>query len=199
MIGKQFLSNIRKNNCAFQMTSFGCHEINMTGFNPSFRIQGQVYHLIGSMVPTAGESPKFAQIYFINNRESEVAARCAIIDGLRPDIVSSINELLFDDNHYVEVFKLAKEIFEQHCNPNNIKIVINESKRPSGEHSSRYNSPVSDEIAVLMPNDNVNNRDIVLHYIYIGMVACGIFLNFIGAMIPCSTHCFSHMVLMAGM
>ena len=121
--GKHFLSNIRKYNCAFQMTSFGCHEINMTGFNPSFRIQGQVYHLIGSMVPTAGESPKFAQIYFIDNRESEVAARCAIIDGLRPDIVSSINELLFDDNHYVEVFKLAKEIF-----------------------------------------DNVNNRDIVLHY-----------------------------------
>ena len=162
--GKHFLSNIRKYNCAFQMTSFGCHEINMTGFNPSFRIQGQVYHLIGSMIPTAGESPKFAQIYFIDNRESEVATRCAIIDGLRPDIVSSINELLFDDNHYVEVFKLAKEIFEQQRNPNNIKIVINESKRPSGEHSRRYNSPVSDEIAVLMPNDNVNNRDIVLHY-----------------------------------
>ena len=66
----------------------------MAGFNPSFRIQGQVYHLIGSMVPTAGESPKFAQIYFIDNRESEVAARCAIVDGLRPDIVASINELL---------------------------------------------------------------------------------------------------------
>ena len=60
------------------------------------------------MVPTTGESPKFAQIYFINNQESEVAARCAIVDGLRPDILSSINQLLFDDNHYVEVFKLAK-------------------------------------------------------------------------------------------
>ena len=162
--GKHFLSNIRKYNCAFQMTNFGCNEITMAGFNPSFRIQGQVYHLIGSMVPTAGESPKFAQIYFIDNRESEVATRCTIIDGLRPDIVSGISELLFDDNHYVEVFKLAKEVFEQHDSPSNIKIVINENKRPSGEHSRRYNSPVSDEIAVLMPNDNVNNRDIVLHY-----------------------------------
>ena len=27
-----------------------------------------------------------------------------------------------------------------------------------------YNSPVSDEIAVLMPNDNMSNRDVVLHY-----------------------------------
>ena len=72
--GKHFLANIRKYNCAFQMTSFGCNEVSMAGFNPSFRIQGQVYHLIGSIVPTAGESPKFAQIYFIDNRESEVAA-----------------------------------------------------------------------------------------------------------------------------
>ena len=162
--GKHFLSNIRKYNCAFQMTSFGCNETTMSGFNPSFRIQGQVYHLIGTIVPTAGESPKFAQIYFIDNRESEVAARCAIVDGLRPGIVSSINELLIDNNHYVEVFKLAKEIFEQQDNLSNVKIVINENKRPSGEHSRRYNSPVSDEIAVLMPNDSANNRNIVLHY-----------------------------------
>ena len=161
---KHFLSNIRKYNCAFQMTSFGCNEVSMAGFNPSFRIQGQVYHLIGSMVPTAGKSPKFAQIYFIDNRESEVAARCAIVDGLRLDIVSSINELLNNENCYVENFKLAKEIFEQQDSPTNIKIVINENKRPSGEHSRRYNSPVSDEIAVLMPNDNISNRDVVLHY-----------------------------------
>ena len=116
------------------------------------------------MVPTAGESPKFAQIYFIDNRESQVAARCAIVDGLRLDIVTSINELLINENSYVEVFKLAKEIFEHQESPTNVKIVINENKRPSGEHSRRYNSPVSDEIAVLMPNDNISNRDVVLHY-----------------------------------
>ena len=72
--------------------------------------------------------------------------------------------MLVDDNHYVEVFKLAKEIFEQQDSPSNIKIVINEDKKPMGEYARRYYSPVSDKIAVLMPNDNVNNRDIVLHY-----------------------------------
>ena len=44
------------------MTSFGCSEITMAGFNPSFRIQGQVYHLIGNIIPPEGESPKFSQI-----------------------------------------------------------------------------------------------------------------------------------------
>ena len=117
------------------MTSFGCNEITMAGFNPSFRVQGQVYYLIGSIVPSTGESPKFSQIYFIDNQQSQVATRCAIVDGLRPDIVSSINQLLLDCSHYVEVYiKLAKEIFEQKDCPVNIKVVINEAN--VGEHSS---------------------------------------------------------------
>ena len=161
---KHFLSNIRKYNCAFQMTSFGCNEVSMAGFNLSFRIQGQVYHLIGSIVPSEGESPKFAQIYFIDDRESEIVTRSAIVNGLKPDIIRGINQLLHESNHYVELFKVAKELFEQENDPTNIKIVINETKRPSGEHSRRYNSPLSNEIGVLMPSDATNNRDIVLHY-----------------------------------
>ena len=162
--GRHFLHNIHKYNSAFQMTSFGCNEITMAGFNPSFRVQGQVYHRIGSLVPSAGESPKFSQIYFIDNQQTELATRCGIVDGLRLDIVRGINELLHDNNHYVQLIKVAKEIFEQHDEPANVRVVINKNKRPVGEHARRYNSPMCDEVGVLMSNDNVNNRDIVLHY-----------------------------------
>ena len=82
----------------------------MSGFNLSFRIQGQVYHLIGSIVLTEGEPPKFAQI---DDRESEVATRTAIVDGLKPDVIRDVNQLLHDSNHYVEMFKVGKDIFEQ--------------------------------------------------------------------------------------
>ena len=58
------------------------------------------------------------------------------------------------------LFKVAKEIFEQQDIPTNVKIVINETKRPSVEHSRRYNRPLSDEMGVLMPIDVANNRDI---------------------------------------
>ena len=75
----------------------------MAGFNPSFRIQGQVYHLIGSIVPSQGESPKFAQIYFIGDEDSEVATRSAIVDGLKPDIIRGINRLLHENHHYVKL------------------------------------------------------------------------------------------------
>ena len=136
----------------------------MPGFNPSFRIQGQVYHRIGSVVPSIGASPKFSQIYFIDNQESEVATRCQIVSGLRPDIVSNISQLLHNDNHYVKLFKVAKEIFDQQDVPSTIRVVINETKRPTGEHPRRYNSSLCDEVGVLMPNENASNRDIVLHY-----------------------------------
>ena len=161
--GNNFLANICKYNCAFQMTSFGCCEITMAGFNPSFRIQGQVYHLIGSIVPVEGEFPKFAQIYFIDNQDSEVATRCVIVDGLKPDIIRGINRLLHESHHYVEVFKVKNEIFEQETVPTNVKVVINEAKRPE-EHSRRYNRPLSDKMGILMLNDATNNRDIVLYY-----------------------------------
>ena len=69
----------------------------------------QVYHRIGSLVPSTGESPKFSQIYFIDNQQTEVATRCGIVDGLRLDIVRGITELLHDDNHYVQLIKVAKK------------------------------------------------------------------------------------------
>ena len=188
---KHCLANIRKYNSVFQMTSFRCNEVSITGFNPLFRIQGQVYHLIGSIVVSQGESPKFAQIYFIGDEDSEVATRSAIVDGLKPDIIRGINQLLHA-HRYVEMFKVAKEIFEEDATTD-VKIVINEAKRPSGEHSRRYKRPLSDDIAVSMPNDGTNSRDIILHY-----REGGTFQNCIEAMTPYSIPFFSPMVLMGG-
>ena len=40
-----------------------------------------------------------------------------MVHGLKPDIVRGIKQLLHDSNYYVEVFKEAKEIFEQQDTP----------------------------------------------------------------------------------
>jgi hypothetical protein len=68
---KHFLENIRNYNCAFQMTSFGCNETRLPGWNPSFSVQGQVCHRIGSLHPLPNEPHQFLQIYFIDNRYEE--------------------------------------------------------------------------------------------------------------------------------
>jgi len=48
----------------------------------------------------------------------------------------------------VTILKTAKQLFEQQGNPQSIKVVINEERRPPDEHSRRYNSPLSDDIGI---------------------------------------------------
>ena len=45
------------------MTSFGAKQITEGPFMPTFKVQGQVYHLIGSLL--ADSEPRFLQIYFV--------------------------------------------------------------------------------------------------------------------------------------
>ncbi|GFW21459.1 ATP-dependent DNA helicase [Trichonephila clavipes] len=83
-----FLKSIRRFNSCFQMTSFGATEIirntNANGqeFNSTFKIRGQVYHKMGSLLPMPNEPHKYLQIYFMGGEDSgsalanRVNARC---------------------------------------------------------------------------------------------------------------------------
>ena len=67
---KHFLQHIQKYNSAFQMTSFGAKFVTQGGFMPTFKVQGQVYHRIGSLLPEENENCQFLQIYFMGNQEN---------------------------------------------------------------------------------------------------------------------------------
>lgn len=74
---KHYLQNIRSYNSMFGFTSMGGkidHSLNKGNGPPIFRLHGQNYHLIGSMLPKDGCPPKFAQLY-IYDTENEVNNR----------------------------------------------------------------------------------------------------------------------------
>ena len=76
---KNFQANIRSYNLMFAFRSPDTKvDIRYnTGKGPStFRIHGQGHHLIGSLLPTPNNSPKFAQLY-IYDTENEVQNRLA--------------------------------------------------------------------------------------------------------------------------
>ncbi|GFU68439.1 helitron_like_N domain-containing protein [Trichonephila clavipes] len=57
---KVFQKNIRRYNSCFQITSFGSSkQVIETRFMPTFKVQGQVYHITGSIFPCPAEEPKF--------------------------------------------------------------------------------------------------------------------------------------------
>ena len=72
-----FLKNIRSYNSMFAFTSLGGkidNSLNTGRAPPIFRLHGQNYHLIGSLLPLDGCSPKFAQLY-IYDTENELTHR----------------------------------------------------------------------------------------------------------------------------
>lgn len=72
--------------------------------------------------------------------------------GTTSNILPSTNEL-------VALFRTALDRMPS----DNHKIVIRADKAPAGQHAGRFNAPTIDEVAIVIVDENLNNRDIVLH------------------------------------
>ncbi|GFU51415.1 uncharacterized protein TNCV_1273771 [Trichonephila clavipes] len=74
---EHFLENIRKKyHSCFQMTSFGATNIVRENYMPTFRVQGQIYHHAGSLLPLPDADHKFLQIYFMANSDEQIEQQC---------------------------------------------------------------------------------------------------------------------------
>ncbi|CAF4851971.1 unnamed protein product [Pieris macdunnoughi] len=155
------------------MTSFGATEIvrntNSLGqqYNSTFKIRGQVYHKIGSLLPMPNEAHKFLQIYFMGGEDSgsalanRVNARCDYnnLDSFfAKRIVSELDALLNEHNELLKIFKSHMHKLQN----DNHAIVINPDKTPAGEHIRRFNAPVVDDVAGIMVGDCTGAREIVV-------------------------------------
>ncbi|KAL8624599.1 hypothetical protein ACOMHN_045134 [Nucella lapillus] len=155
-----FLENITAYNAAFQMTSFGCGErVVEPGFMPTFKVQGQVYHRLGSILPDVESSHSFLQIYFMGDSGQEALRRCTVAPGVRNNMVLGLQHMLHEHNAYVKVFKSA---LDKMALPNH-RVVIHPDLAPSHQHPGRFNAPVVGDVAVIMMDGyQGSNRDIVL-------------------------------------
>lgn len=108
-ISRHFLLNIRKYNSIFQMTSFGANIVGKSGFMPTFKIHGQIYHYHGALLPNTSDDSKFLQIYFMDNSEHEIETRCSLAQGTRREIIENLQKFLHENNNLVNLFKTALE------------------------------------------------------------------------------------------
>ncbi|GFS55866.1 hypothetical protein TNCV_2580721 [Trichonephila clavipes] len=70
--------------------------------------------------------------------------------------------MLIEINSYIRDFKTALQSFPPNSNQNDYKIVINADRRSSEEHRGRHNEPTTNEVSVLLLNQDCDKRDIVL-------------------------------------
>jgi len=134
-----FLDNSRQYNTLFQMTSFGVKEIKEGNFRLTFKIQGQVYHLIGSLLPDPEDTLKFLQIYFMSESD-QILARSNINPTLKRELIEKLQKILQDNNNLIQSFKYNLESRPIH-QLDNLKLIIHADRIPVGEHRGRYNAP----------------------------------------------------------
>lgn len=157
--GKLFLPHSRLYNNALALASIGCNEHTQQGFNPTFTIQGKLYHRLGSLLPPAGNNPKFAQIFF-HDSTTELTDRLSLSDSLNADVIKDFQDCLHTSNSYVQSFKSAVEVCAQ---DKDLRIILHAKKVPPKQgHTRTYNLPTSCEVAALLPGDNSGNLDIIL-------------------------------------
>jgi len=129
----------------------------------TFRIQGDLCHRIGSLLPIEGEQPKFAQIYVADHDPSrQVQQRLIYGNGnLNQDILRCLQDMLQRVNPYYETFKTAIERM-QNVEGLHLHLTSFDSRR---HDPRRYNLPTAAEVGVIMVGDGSETtevRDIII-------------------------------------
>lgn len=165
-----FQHDIRTYNSILAFTSMGAqidHSVMHKTGPFTFRIHGQNAHRIGSLVPQAGQPPKFNQLYIVDtanevqNRISTVK-RTAKVGELDPNIVKALIETMDTHNCLTKIFRKARDIHETDSCQEFCVRLKGKSKR-----DCQYDMPQTDEIAGLIVGDfteDMGERDIVVQH-----------------------------------
>ena len=128
----KFLKSIQKYNQAFAFTSirskFQSGQVEDRGVY-TFRVNGELCHLIGNLQPDLDQGARFAQIYFLDDA-LQTNCRMEIIDDLHRDIVNNIQKNLEFINALVCGFKSLCDVLQ---GGQNMGLCIS-GEVPSGKH-----------------------------------------------------------------
>ncbi len=160
----KFRDQIRMYNSVLAFTSLGAKVDESVTGGPgpySFRIQGELYHKIGSLCPAEGQRPQFAQLY-IHDTKREHQNRHAVMPSLDPTTLDRLLTMMYNINPYVKVFKMARDMMATEGAPMDLKLHFIASRT---KDARRYNVPTADEVTASMVGDGseaVDRRDVVL-------------------------------------
>ena len=155
--GRLFLQHIGMYNSAFMMASSGA-DVQYFSHGPAqFKILGGNYHCIGSLLPTSGRTPRFAQLYVLDD-QIQSATRWSMplmrdLDHQRPD---ELGHMLRVSNPFCEQIRAAAQLDA----PEAVLRLTDDH----GMDRRRYNRPTAQEVAALIPDadDDAEQRQIVL-------------------------------------
>ena len=121
---------------------------------PAVSIQGKLYHRLGPLAPTDGETRQFAQLYVHDPADTEATTEFdARVAGFRfsqgtsnaergrvAQLLRMLQDTLHDENPYVRDFIMAGELFANDAAGQPAELVISRDARPSDEARTLYDT-----------------------------------------------------------
>ena len=161
---ENFYNHIRKYNSCFQLTSFGAgSNENLGRWLPTFKVTGQVYHQIGTLIPGENYSHRYLQVYFVGEDKRELSVRCSRYAEIDKNLVNSLQSMLHRINCYIRDFKTVFNRVNVNAQ-NDYKVVIHSDRVPVNSHRGRFNAPTTSEIALVSIGEQTSLRDIVVRF-----------------------------------
>jgi hypothetical protein len=159
-LSKEFKTNIRQYNAAFAFTSLGVkvdHRVTHSSGPYSFRIQGDLHHLSGALLPSAGAPPAYAQLY-IHDPLAQLNLRKGRNANLNSVIMTQLQAMVHETHPYVRLYKQAFEIMREKPADEQQDVTIR-LRADRNQDLRRYNLPTADdEVAAIIPGDGSEER-----------------------------------------
>jgi len=114
-LSKEFKANIQQYNSAFAFTSVGVDEDEAVTYGQgqySFRIQGDLHHNAGGILPPPGQPAIFAQLY-IHDPVAQLRLREQRNPNLNSIIMTELQAMLNNTHPYVALYKQAFQIMSE--------------------------------------------------------------------------------------
>uniref|UniRef100_A0A0D3A349 Helitron helicase-like domain-containing protein n=1 Tax=Brassica oleracea var. oleracea TaxID=109376 RepID=A0A0D3A349_BRAOL len=167
---KQFRETIRVYNALLAFTSIGANIDYSVVFGRgpfTFRIQGQTYHRIGSLIPKPGLPPKYLQLYIFDTA-NEVKNRLEALGQTTSEgkatkaTLKVLIEMVDTNNCLAKVFRRVRERYEANSEEDfTISLISDKGK------GKQYDLPQSSEVVGLIVgemSDTICERDIVVKF-----------------------------------
>ena len=158
---ERFRQHILQYNSALLFTSLGVEINEGGGRSPTVRINGELCHRLGSLLPRCGDRPAYTQLYTYDSCEA-LDHRVQQSGTFDPIVMGCLQDLILTDHRWTYIFKHAMEVFEDNkCEDTSIQLTANKN-----QDQRRRNLPAADEVAVVIPGDRTQShgrRDVVVH------------------------------------
>jgi len=164
---REFCNNIQQYNAAFAMTSVGVKIDNSVTRQSGlycFKIQGELYHLTGALLPYGNYTPAYAQIYILDTAE-QLNVRRTNNHNLDPVVMDNLQMMLLNSHPYIGHYHYAYELIREKPIEEQKEITIRLYVNLQQDQRT-HNLLIAKEITVIIPGEEVHhamdNRDVVL-------------------------------------